>query len=78
MTLFWTLHPVGKNDPHIHVPVAFFRPDGVKHVAKNGAVERPLMAVWRWANLPYFGKISENGAYSPQELKKTNYRVFLV
>jgi hypothetical protein len=45
-------------------------------VAKTGAVERPLMAVWRGANLPYFGKTSKNMVYSPQELKRADYRSF--
>jgi len=38
----------------------FFGPDDLEYVAKTGAVERPLMAVWRGANLPYFGKRGDN------------------
>jgi hypothetical protein len=56
----------------------FFGPDDLEYVAKTGAVEIPLTAIWRGATLPYFGKISKNVAYSPQELKRADYRSFLV
>jgi hypothetical protein len=47
----------------------FSGPDGLKYVAKTGAVERPLRVIWRGANRPYFGKMGMNWTYSPQEQK---------
>jgi len=45
-------------------------------MAETGAVQRPLTAVWRGANLPYFGKRGTIMAYSPQELKRRAVQAF--
>lgn len=47
----------------------FRGPDGLKYVAETGTVQRPLMAIWRGVNLPYFGKWGAILAYSPLEQK---------
>jgi len=48
----------------------FFGPDDPEYVAKTKAVERPLTAIWRGGNRPYFGKRDEDCPYSPQEMKR--------
>jgi len=47
----------------------FLNPDGLKYVAKIGAVQRPSMAVSFGANLPYFLKQGTIQVYFPRELK---------
>jgi len=52
--------------------------DGLKYVAKTGAVQRPLVVVWSGVILPYSGKQGTILVYSPQEQKRTRYRGFPV
>ena len=52
--------------------------DGLKYVAKTRAVQRPLRAIWRGGNWPYFSKRGQDYLYFPQETKRRVYRCFPV
>jgi hypothetical protein len=73
---FFSLHR--KNDPHIGFRAGFLRFVWLKYGAYSSSIERPLMAKRKGANLPYFGKLNDNRAYFPQELKRRKYRDFPV
>jgi hypothetical protein len=47
---------VGKDEPRIRVPVAFFGSGWGKVGAKKRAKERAPVAIWRGGYSPYFGK----------------------
>jgi hypothetical protein len=47
-------------------------------VAKKASILGPLAGFRRGAILPYFGKQGDLKAYSPQELKRRDYRGFPV
>jgi len=65
------LKPPSEKTSLIFTFLRLFRvPDGPKYVAETGAVQRPLMAVRRGANLPYFGERCSILAYSSLEQER--------